>query len=140
MTSYTSNYFDTLRDKLLSILSVPIEFCYVYDTQEESLNLLMHDHLYDKKYVYHDKELDQIMHEIALSEIMISQHQEMLGSLQCIVCTFDKVQIFTFPLQNGARIIAFYKMKLYARTTAESDLLICKLQHIISEYDMTPEH
>jgi hypothetical protein len=85
------------------------------------------------------KELDQIMHEIALSEIMISQHQEMLGSLQCIVCTFDKVQIFTFPLQNGALIIAFYMMKLYATTTAESDLLICKLQHIISEYDLTPE-
>jgi hypothetical protein len=133
------NYFNKLRDKLLSELPVSLEFCYVYDTQEESVNLLVHDHLYDKKYIYHNKELDQIMHEISLSEIMISQHQKLLGALQCIVCTFDKVKVITFPLKNAALILAFDKTKLYSMTAAEYDLLIRRLQIIISECGLTPE-
>jgi hypothetical protein len=134
------NYFNILSDKLLYELPVSLEFCYVYDTQEESVNLLMHDHHpYDKKYIYHSKELDQIMHEISLFQIMISQHQKLLGALQCIACTFDKTKVIAFPLKNAVLILAFDKRKLDSMTAAEYDLLIRRLQHIISECGLTPE-
>lgn len=122
---------DKLREELISRVQVTIEFCYLYDNENESLFLVI-PCSYDKKgyFATSYSELNQLMHELSLSELMISQHLKLLGELHYMVYSFNDMQIATFPLQNAVLTLAFRGMNLSA---AESNLLFRNVKKIISE-------
>lgn len=71
------------------------------------------------------------MHELSLSELMIGQHHKLLGALHYMVCSFNDIQIASFPLQNAVLMLAFSSnMNI---SSAESNLLFRNVRKIISE-------
>ena len=76
------------------------------------------------------------MHELSLSELMISQHLKLLGELHYMVCSFNDIQIATFPLQIGVLMLAFSGTNL---SSAESNLLFRNIRKIISESGLSKQ-
>jgi hypothetical protein len=123
---------DKLREELLSKIQITIQFCYLYDNERESLSLVI-PHSCEKKghFDSSNSELNQIIHELSLSELMIGQHHKLLGALHYMVCSFNDIQIASFPLQNAVLMLAFSNnMNI---SSAESNLLFRNVRKIISE-------
>lgn len=122
---------DKLREELISKIQIAIEFCYMYDNEKESLFLVIPSSHEKKGYfASSNSELNQIMHELSLSELMTSQHSKLLGELHYMVHSFNDIQIATFPLRNATLMLAFSGRNL---SSAESNLLIRNVKKIISE-------
>jgi len=122
---------DKLREELISKIQIAIQFCFLYDNEKESLFLVI-PRSYEKKEYFASSynELNQLMHELSLSELMVSQHHKLLGELHYMVYSFNDIQIATFPLQNAVLTLAFNGMNL---SSAESNLLFRNIKKIISE-------